>query len=207
MLSLTRVFRQKEDHFVRILETMRKGRIAVEDIAVLNACDRRVIYDDAIEPVGLYGYHNVLRIVADGFSYPSKAEVSNINNGRLTALKTPAQVFISYDQPGINSKDFVLDQAQATEVLDRNTIWVRELSLKVGAMVMLVTVSNDVHSAKLTNLSLLLAQNMNVSGLTHSSTCLMPIRMVRSSTDQLVRPHPCQIEDVHMYTQGLSSTS
>lgn len=53
MLALTRVFRQKEDSFVRILEGMRKGRISGEDTAVLNKCDRQVLYDDEIEPVGL----------------------------------------------------------------------------------------------------------------------------------------------------------
>jgi hypothetical protein len=53
MLSLTRVFRQKEDSFVRILEGMRKGRISAEDMAVLKGCDRNVLYPDDVEPVGL----------------------------------------------------------------------------------------------------------------------------------------------------------
>ena len=54
MLTLTRVFRQQEDSFVRILEGMRKGLIEVEDAATLQRCDRLVVYDDGIEPVGLY---------------------------------------------------------------------------------------------------------------------------------------------------------
>lgn len=53
MLSLTRVFRQKEDSFVRILESMRKGHIRDEDSAVLKTCNRQVLYCDEIEPVGL----------------------------------------------------------------------------------------------------------------------------------------------------------
>jgi len=53
MLSLTRVFRQKEDNFVRILEAMRRGRISKEDVGVMKACDRQVFYEDGIEPVGL----------------------------------------------------------------------------------------------------------------------------------------------------------
>lgn len=53
MLALTRVFRQKEDAFVRILEGMRRGVIGPEDEQILKACDRTVVYDDGIEPVGL----------------------------------------------------------------------------------------------------------------------------------------------------------
>jgi hypothetical protein len=52
----------------------------------------------------------------------------------------------------VNSKGYVLNQAEATESLDRNTLWVRELHLKKGAMVMLVTVSFLLKSVvKLTN--------------------------------------------------------
>ena len=54
MQTLTRVFRQQEDGFVRILEGMRKGLIGVEERATLQSCDRPVFYDDGIEPVGLY---------------------------------------------------------------------------------------------------------------------------------------------------------
>lgn len=73
--------------------------------------------------------------------YPSKVEVANINNARLAALDTPLQQFVSSDVPGVNSKGYQLDPAQATEVLNRNTIWPQELHVKKGAMVMLVTVS------------------------------------------------------------------
>lgn len=57
MLSLTRVFRQKEGSFVNILESMRKGRCSPEDVKLLRSCDRPVLYDDGIEPVGLYVQH------------------------------------------------------------------------------------------------------------------------------------------------------
>lgn len=73
--------------------------------------------------------------------YPSKAEVTAINNDRLAALDAPLQQYLSSDIPGTNSNGYSLTQNQASEVLDRNTIWPRELSVKVGAMVMLVTVS------------------------------------------------------------------
>lgn len=68
-------------------------------------------------------------------------EVANINSTRLAALDTPLQQYVSSDIPGTNSKGYNITEDQATEVLNRNTIWPQELSVKVGAMVMLVTVS------------------------------------------------------------------
>jgi hypothetical protein len=53
MSGLTRVFRQKENDFVSLLEGMRKGIVRPQDIALLRKCDRSIRYDDAIEPVGL----------------------------------------------------------------------------------------------------------------------------------------------------------
>lgn len=53
MSGLTRVFRQKEDDFVKLLEGMRKGIVRPQDIALLARCNRQIKYDDAIEPVGL----------------------------------------------------------------------------------------------------------------------------------------------------------
>jgi hypothetical protein len=72
--------------------------------------------------------------------YPSKVEVANINNARLAAIAEPVKQFIAHDAPGVNSKGYNLTLAEATECLDRNTLWVKELHLKKGAMVMLVTV-------------------------------------------------------------------
>ena len=53
MSGLTRVFRQKEDDFVKLLEGMRKGIVRPQDTALLAKCNRQIKYDDAIEPVGL----------------------------------------------------------------------------------------------------------------------------------------------------------
>jgi hypothetical protein len=54
MHALTRVFRQKEDRFVGILERMRRGMVKSEDAETLRMCQRTVRYDDGIEPVALY---------------------------------------------------------------------------------------------------------------------------------------------------------
>jgi ATP-dependent DNA helicase PIF1 len=53
MLSLTRVFRQKENSFVDVLESMRKGICLPKHAKLLAACDRLVLYGDGVEPVGL----------------------------------------------------------------------------------------------------------------------------------------------------------
>lgn len=67
--------------------------------------------------------------------------MNNINKARLDALDTPLQQYIASNVAGVNSKGYHLTQSEATEILDRNTIWVSELHVKKGAMVMLVTVS------------------------------------------------------------------
>jgi len=54
MSGLTRVFRQKENDFVKLLEGMRKGLVRPQDVDLLQKCNRQIKYDDAIEPVGLY---------------------------------------------------------------------------------------------------------------------------------------------------------
>ncbi|WVR08357.1 hypothetical protein IAU60_005412 [Kwoniella sp. DSM 27419] len=123
MSSLTRVFRQKEDKFVKILEGMRRGVIAQDDVALLKSLEREVKYPPGIEPVGLY---------------PQKSEVARINDTRLAALITPLQQFDAFDLPGTTSAGHALDLAQATATLNRNTIWPEDLRLKVGALVMLI---------------------------------------------------------------------
>jgi hypothetical protein len=44
------------------------------------------------------------------------------------------------DQPGINSRGYQLTQEEATKRLDQNTTWQKEVGLRVGAIVMLITV-------------------------------------------------------------------
>lgn len=53
MSGLTQVFRQKDNGFVKLLESMRKGIVRPADTALLKRCDRKVIYADNLEPVGL----------------------------------------------------------------------------------------------------------------------------------------------------------
>lgn len=72
--------------------------------------------------------------------YPSKIEVATINDRRLQALDSPLQAFLAWDEAGVDSKGFQVKKEDATQKLNVNTLWPAELSLKVGAMVMLITV-------------------------------------------------------------------
>ena len=51
--ALTRVYRQRDEKFIDILEQMRKGDCSVEHQEILLGCDRPVNYDDLIEAVEL----------------------------------------------------------------------------------------------------------------------------------------------------------
>ncbi|WVQ78705.1 hypothetical protein IAT38_000792 [Cryptococcus sp. DSM 104549] len=126
--SLNRVFRQKENTFVGILENMRKGIITDEHVKILKTLARSVDYPDGVEPVGLY---------------PIKKQVEKINQARLDALPTEGNEYGADDKPGWRAEGTRLTKAQATEALNKNTIWAQLLHLKVGAQVMLIVNMND----------------------------------------------------------------
>ncbi len=70
-----------------------------------------------------------------------KREVEEINRRRLTALKSPLIVYQATDRGGMDSKGRIVTKEAAIKKLDQNTTWPKELSVKVGAAVMLLTVS------------------------------------------------------------------
>lgn len=80
---------------------------------------------------------------SDWFRYARKAQVERLNDERLQGLETPLQEFRSFDVAGVDSRGHLLTHAQATSLLDRNTLWLSLLRLKVGAQVMLITVSSE----------------------------------------------------------------
>ena len=124
MALLTRVFRQADDDFVAVLEDLRKGKVSASGLTMLKSCERAITTQSGIEPVNLY---------------PRKAEVDRLNASRLDVLQSPIQEFVAFDQPGTNTKGYALTQPAATDLLDRNTRWIPDLRLKVGAMVMCVS--------------------------------------------------------------------
>ena len=74
--------------------------------------------------------------------HPTKKEVDRINRDELAKLPGQAYRYKAVDQPGVNSRGQELSTWDATESLNKNTIWPETISAKVGAFVMLVTVSD-----------------------------------------------------------------
>ncbi len=53
IVGLTRVFRQNDDRFVKILEGMRKGLVQENDMQLLKTLARPLAFNDGIEAVEL----------------------------------------------------------------------------------------------------------------------------------------------------------
>lgn len=185
MKALTQVYRQRDDSFVKILERMRKGIVRQDDVLALRRCARPVEYTDGIEPVSLY---------------PSKAEVADINAKRLRELESPVQIFLSHDAPGTNSRGYPLTPEEATELLDRNTIWAQELKLKVGALVMLVTNMQD---GQLVNGSTGIVSDFLTLSEAHTAGVYVPERAFREGpSDKVAFPVVDFAPPSHLSTGG-----
>jgi ATP-dependent DNA helicase PIF1 len=70
--------------------------------------------------------------------YPTRPEVESANNRRLNALKTETQTYRSHDIPGRTDDGQRVSQEGAVRLLDSKLIATREITLKVGAQVMLI---------------------------------------------------------------------
>ncbi|OXH20987.1 ATP-dependent DNA helicase PIF1 [Cryptococcus neoformans] len=126
--TLTRVFRQRDDRFINMLEAMRRGTVTPDDTVLLQSLNRPVEYPDNIEPVALY---------------PQKRDAESVNNARLDALPGAVTLYDCHDVPGFTAGGFPITKTEATVKLNKNTIWPQQLSLKEGAQVMLVTNMGD----------------------------------------------------------------
>jgi ATP-dependent DNA helicase PIF1 len=121
--QLKTVFRQSETSFVSLLTRFRQGLVAESDAALLRTCERPVEYIDGVEPVSLMA---------------SKTEAATLNTQRLGALPDEAHIYISRDQAGVNSKGEYIDIARAITILNSQTNWDSKVTLKKGALVMLL---------------------------------------------------------------------
>ena len=74
------------------------------------------------------------------FRLPKLKEVRAQNEIRLHQLPGPECRYFAEDHPG-RVNDRVITLAEATEKLDEQTTWPRDISLRVGAQVMLLMVS------------------------------------------------------------------
>jgi hypothetical protein len=72
--------------------------------------------------------------------YCTNEEVRSVNQARLAELPGRPMTFTAKDEAGVNSAGTPISVQQATVILDGSTLWPRELTVKVGARVMLLMV-------------------------------------------------------------------
>eukprot|EP01133_Synstelium_polycarpum_P010323 gene10323-12035_t len=111
--ELTTVMRQKEEHFVNILNKLRRGYVPQESIDLLQSCSRPLDVSNGVLPTKLY---------------TTNADVDSENNLALEALPSEPVVFTSMDS---GDKELI-------ENLERDCPAPNKLTLKVGAQVVLL---------------------------------------------------------------------
>ncbi|KAI0336180.1 hypothetical protein GY45DRAFT_1238914 [Cubamyces sp. BRFM 1775] len=121
---LTRVFRQKDQKFVDMLNAMRYGRMNAETTKAFRDLSRPVTYTDGIEPTELY---------------PTRQEVDSANSHRLKQLPENSRLYHALDLPGRDEEGHKYPPLRIERAL-RDVIVPKVLALKVGAQVMLVKV-------------------------------------------------------------------
>ncbi|KAF7367214.1 ATP-dependent DNA helicase PIF1 [Mycena sanguinolenta] len=119
-VTLTRVFRQKDQTFVTLLNAMRFGKI--ENVEAFTALAREVTYTDGLQPTELLS---------------RREEVERVNNRRLDQLPGNCETYEAMDSRGTNSKGEKVSREQMERLLDR-LVAPQSVGLKVGAQVMLI---------------------------------------------------------------------
>ena len=120
-IQLKRIFRQEDPTFQRILDEARIGELSPSSLATLKSrCD--LSWDnEPIQPTLLF---------------TRNADVDSINNTNLAELDGEPHKYIAKTLPHGHP---VADVAKVVEKLDKDANYVVELTLKVGAQVMLIT--------------------------------------------------------------------
>ncbi|KAG7099567.1 hypothetical protein E1B28_001399 [Marasmius oreades] len=121
-IVLQKVFRQKDQHFVDMLNSMRFGHLDSSAVSAFHALSREVVYTDGIEPSELF---------------PTRQEVDRANSTRLNKLQSEEVIYQAQDIPGTDADGNQVPWATASSLLNR-LIVPKILSVKVGAQVMLV---------------------------------------------------------------------
>tara|TARA_Y100000996_G_scaffold406593_1_gene383123 strand:+ start:813 stop:2129 length:1317 start_codon:yes stop_codon:yes gene_type:complete len=118
---LTKIYRQLDPKFQTCLNEIRKGKCTDETYELLKECTNKQLIDSDIKPTLLY---------------PHKAKVDSINLENLKNLNTTINIHKSEDVCTNNlnyaEKEMLLDK------LDKNTNFIKELKLAVGAQVVLI---------------------------------------------------------------------
>ncbi|KAI0272372.1 hypothetical protein BC834DRAFT_344713 [Gloeopeniophorella convolvens] len=114
-IKLTKVFRQKDQDFVDMLNEMRYGTLSSKSIEKFRALSREIVYEDGIMPTELF---------------PRRQDVDNANNLRMSHLRGESKTYHANDggTAGEDQRRKLLDNFMAQETLH----------LSVGAQVMLI---------------------------------------------------------------------
>lgn len=114
--NLNKVFRQKDQQFVDMLNEMRFGRLSQESIARFRSLSRPINDNDGLGATELF---------------PRRDDVERSNNGRMSHLQTEQKDFVASDGGTIT------DLGQREKML-ANFMAPKKLVLRVGAQVMLI---------------------------------------------------------------------
>ncbi|TPX41181.1 hypothetical protein SeLEV6574_g06218 [Synchytrium endobioticum] len=119
VVELTKVFRQSDEHFIRILNAIRQGEYPEEAHDLLEKCRRPLSEDDGVIATKLY---------------PMKSDVKDENTRHYRDLKqATAHAYAARD--GAQSPDGL----KYMNLLDNNLQAPKHLELKIGTQVLLIT--------------------------------------------------------------------
>jgi len=113
-IELTHVYRQKDEHFLQILNRVREGKADEETLKVINSR-----YEPAAKPEQMEGYIHLVT---------HNAQAGQINHARLTALAGTLRTYAAEVSGNFPESSYPTD---------------KELELKVGAQVMFVRNDTD----------------------------------------------------------------
>lgn len=112
-IVLSKIFRQKDNRLVQMLNAMRIGDLGPEMVQEFKSLARKVEYDDGLEPTELY---------------PVRWQVDSANRSKMQALKGAVFTYNAQDSSTFDSSQKLLDQL----------ICYKTLELKIGAQVLLI---------------------------------------------------------------------
>ncbi|KAF8557359.1 hypothetical protein OG21DRAFT_307551 [Imleria badia] len=126
---LTKVFRQKEQAFVDMLNNIRLGKLDNHAIQAFRSLSRALQYDDGIGPTQIYS---------------TRVEVDRANESRLRALPGRAIQYNSTDVPGCDSSGVRVSEQQMEKSLGR-LVAPQAIQLKVCSVISLNNISSMQH--------------------------------------------------------------
>ncbi|KAL4069350.1 hypothetical protein J3A83DRAFT_3528256 [Scleroderma citrinum] len=118
-MVLTKVFRQKEQAFVDMLNLLRWGNLDNEVIRTFKSLARPVHYTDGIGPTELCVPACRYGRISKFCRYPTRAEVERANTWKLDALDGAGSRYDATDTPGIDSYGERVTIMQMERLLDR----------------------------------------------------------------------------------------